>query len=206
MVTRPGLQLSSPARRSQANQLLAGGVGAAVIRHGHFDANNRRDHHNILFHAAGHGSRRIAIGAGQGVGGNPLLGQCPGLCHQIFNAARDTISTQQPHHRRNAILHKHAELALRHSGSRALFPAAAGDMDVDIQIARSQNPALQVKNFYFRQPLIALNDRRNAADLLADHQHILHAHGRRGIDLGVLQQFNHGYFAPFGSRSVQPSR
>ena len=70
-----GQHAATTGSRANGNELFALRVGAAMVGYGNLGTNNRRHHHDILFHRAGNGGRGQAIGAGQAVGCDALFGQ-----------------------------------------------------------------------------------------------------------------------------------
>ena len=189
---RCAAQQSGPTGRGgQRNQVLPRGVGAAVVGHRYLHADDGRDHHDILLHVAGDGGGRIAVGAGQAVGGDTLLRESPGLGHQILHAAGHAIGAQQAHHGGDAAGGERAQPGLRHPGGRALFSAAARDVDMQVDIAGNQELAGQVEHLHVREAVITVDPVVHAADFLPHDQEIFFAQGRRCVNPGVFQQFDH---------------
>ena len=195
-----------PGGGGQADELLPGGVGAAVVADGHLYADDGVHHHDILLHAPREGGGGIDVGAGEGVGGDALVVEGLGLGHQVFHAAGDAVCTQQAHHGGDAVGGEHAQLGLRDPGGGALLAAAAGDVDVEVDIPGDQLFPRQVEGLHIRQALVSLNLVINAADPLPGNQNILLSQMLRGVDIRVFQQLDHIAFLRFSSGGMLISR
>ena len=141
-----GQQPRHPDVGYQPDDLLPGGVRAAVIGNRQLAAQHLLDVHNVPHDRTGQSRRRILVGAGQTEGGDSFVVQRLGLGHQTLHTAGHAVRPQHAHQGGHTGLHRVGQKQLRCSGMKAALSAAAGDMNMLIQEARRQQLGLVWKS------------------------------------------------------------
>ena len=112
--------------------------------------------------------------------------QCTGLRHQVLEASRDAVRTQQSDDGGDAVLKKGAEGRLRYAGCRSLLSATTGDMDMQIDVGRHEGLSREIIDLDIWKSLIAADLLRDTKNLLSLDQHIPFTERRWCVNAGIL--------------------
>ena len=156
-----------------------------MIAYCNLGADNRWNHHDILFDRTGNGRRRDTVSTGQAVGGNAFFRQCACFSYQVFYASCYTVCTQQAQNSSNTAAGNLAQHCFRYAGSRALLTAAAGNVHMHINVTGQQLFAAEIKYLNLRHTFVAFDFISNTHYLICNNQHIFFTKMRRCINVSV---------------------
>ena len=180
-----GQQATATGCGSNLNQLRSLRIRATMIAYCNLGADNRWNHHDILFDRTGNGRRRDTVSTGQAVGGNAFFRQCACFSYQVFYASGYTVCTQQAQNSSNTATGNLAQHCFGYAGSRALLTAAAGDMHMHINVTGQQLFAAEIKYLNLRHTFVAFDFISNTHYLICNNQHIFFTKMRRCINVSV---------------------
>ena len=191
-------QHAAPAHcRGQAQQFFISDFGTAMVGKGNFCADHAINQHEIPFHAAAQRRGGIAVGAGEHPAVNAFFRQGADLGIKRFQAARHAVRAQQTDQCRDPGGGKIRQPGFRRTGGKAIFSAAARDMDVQINETGGKNLCLRINHAQGREGLRNGAARSDERDLSAFQQQILQPQVFRGVDICVFNQCQHFWLLSF---------
>ena len=183
-------QSASSGVGGKADQFLAGGVAAPVVGDGELYADDGIEHHDVLFHGAGHGHGRISVGAGQAVGGDAFVIEGSGLGHQVLDAPGDAVGAQKAQNGGDSVGGEGGEVGFGDPGRRALLSAASGDMDVHVDVSGKELSSFKIQDLKAGDPA-GIQMVLHGEDLFSRDEQVLHPDVLGSVYVCVLDKLDH---------------
>ena len=174
-----GQQAAASGGCGKADQFFAGDIGAAVVGHGCLDTDDLAEQHDIAFRVTGQGDGRQAVGTCQHEAGDAefIVGLC--LFQQVFETAGNAVCTKQADNGCHAAADNDGQLGFRYSGCRTAFTAAAGNVLMDVQIARYNRMAAGVDFLDLVNTVIFIDCIGETNDFFTLNENVFFAQGSR---------------------------
>ena len=127
--------------KTNFDEFIVRNAAGAVIRNGHFNADDLLNQDNIAGDGSADGRGGQHIGAGIGEATQAFFVETLAFGQHIFDGTGAAVCAQKAAQRRHAALHNCGKLNRRNLIGKAAFATAAGDMNVLINIGRNQQVA-----------------------------------------------------------------
>ena len=152
-----------------------------MVAHGDLHTKALRHHEDVLGDFAAHRRGRVTVVARVHPGAHTLRSERANLGEKVLNRARDEVRPGNANDVRRSARDKLGENEFRRTRDRAAFSAAARDMDVLVEEARSEDLALRVDSFEARKANIEVLV--DGEEPTVDHQHVANAEviGRENV-------------------------